>query len=72
MKTKTVKYKCKENDNHLRFFQKSGDETGEVWVSDALKKSWTIIGIKDMTKFLWKAGFFVSPRTYPEKEEVGY
>lgn len=59
-KTKIIKYKCKENDNHIRFIQEPGDDTGEFWFSDELQKSWVVIGAKDLAKALAKVGFSVA------------
>lgn len=54
---KTVKYKCKENDNQIKYVGEPGENTGEFRFADELGESWIVVGFKDMMKMLRKCGF---------------
>lgn len=49
-------YACKENDNNIRA-EFVDDDLDELWFSDALKRSWTIIGKKDLEDALLLYGY---------------
>ena len=49
--TEQINYECKENDNHIRLLF-NDSELDELHFSDCLKRSWTVIGITDLTEAL--------------------
>ena len=46
-----VEYECEENDNFIRV-RTFDDKLDEIQVSDALRKSWTVIGRPDLDRAL--------------------